>query len=262
MSDDKDKVCAVSVKIPDFWIKSPEVWFARIEAQFGTKGIVQDQTKYDYVVSALDVNTAEEISAILLSPPQQQKYENLKKFLIKTFGKTQAQKDAELLNLNGLGDRRPTALLRRINALNDDPNTLKRALFMANLPSEITTILAAQNLTNLEELADAADHIWEAKKVSGQIAAVSHAAQETPPDQEQEKPPGRGVEAFARNRRHFPRTKSSTPAPSNPNQSNICFFHSKFGMEARRCLQGCKFAALIPRADKPRPHSGNGPVGC
>ena len=28
---------AVSLKLPDFWTKSPEVWFARIEAQFGIK---------------------------------------------------------------------------------------------------------------------------------------------------------------------------------------------------------------------------------
>ncbi|KAK7473459.1 hypothetical protein BaRGS_00035288 [Batillaria attramentaria] len=128
---------AVTVKLPDFWIKSPEVWFARAEAQFGTKGINQDQTKYDYVVSALDINTAEEMQAILTNPPNEEKYIALKTALIKTFGKTQAQKDAELLHLNGLRDKRPTSLLRKINALNDDPKTLKRALFLVNLPSDM-----------------------------------------------------------------------------------------------------------------------------
>lgn len=52
-----NEVNAVSVKLPEFWIKSPEVWFVRFEAQFGTKVITQDQTKYDYVVSTLHINT-------------------------------------------------------------------------------------------------------------------------------------------------------------------------------------------------------------
>ena len=127
----------MSIKLPEFWTKSPEVWFARVEAQFGTKGITQDHTKYDYIVSALDVNTAEEVQSVLINPPAENKYNTLKKALIKTFGKSQAQKDAELLNLNGLGDKRPTALLRKINAHNDNPQTLKRALFLAKLPSPI-----------------------------------------------------------------------------------------------------------------------------
>ena len=77
--------------------------------QFGTKIIRQDQTKYDYVVSALNFKTAEEVHDVLLNPTEVNKYGNLKKTLIKVFGKSQAQRDNELLNLNGLGDRKPTA---------------------------------------------------------------------------------------------------------------------------------------------------------
>ena len=58
-------VGAVSLKLPEFWNKLPDVWFARIEAQFNTRGITEDQTKYDYVVSTLDVNTAEEMQTLL-----------------------------------------------------------------------------------------------------------------------------------------------------------------------------------------------------
>ncbi|KAK3773613.1 hypothetical protein RRG08_022322 [Elysia crispata] len=124
------QINAASVKIPDFWNTSPEVWFARVEAQFGTKHISQDQTKYDY------------------------------------------DKDNELLNLNGLGDRRPTALLRKINALNDDPRTLKRALFLANLPSEIRNILAGQEFRETEDLAEAADRVWESLSAAASVRQV------------------------------------------------------------------------------------------
>ncbi|GFR88953.1 transposon Ty3-I Gag-Pol polyprotein [Elysia marginata] len=136
---------AVSIKLPEFWTTSPEVWFARVEAQFGTKNITTDQTKYDYVVDALDVKTAEEVQDVLLNPPDTNKYITIKTALLKAFGKSQAQRDNELLNLNGLGDRKPTALLRKINALNDDPQTLKRALFLSNLSSDIRSILAGRS---------------------------------------------------------------------------------------------------------------------
>ena len=69
---------AASIKLPDFWTKSPSVWFTRIEAQFNTKGITEDQTKYDYVVSALDIDTADEIQHILLNPPARERYNALK----------------------------------------------------------------------------------------------------------------------------------------------------------------------------------------
>ncbi|GFN87854.1 transposon ty3-g Gag-Pol polyprotein [Plakobranchus ocellatus] len=81
-------ISAVSLKLPEFWTTSPEVWFARVEAQFGTKNISTDQTKYDYVVSALDVKTAEEVQDVLVNPPDANKYSVLKRALLKAFGKS------------------------------------------------------------------------------------------------------------------------------------------------------------------------------
>ncbi|GFR65672.1 transposon Ty3-G Gag-Pol polyprotein [Elysia marginata] len=171
--------CSIN-KLPEFWTTSPEVWFARVEAQFGTKNITTDQTKYDYVVSALDVKTAEEVQDVLVNPPDTNKYITIKTALLKAFGKSQAQRDSELLNLNGLGDRKPTALLRKINALNDDPQTLKRALFLSNLPSDIRSILAGQDFIDIGKLAEAADRIWETRGACVQHI-VTHGADSPPP---------------------------------------------------------------------------------
>ena len=85
-------VQAVALKLPEFWTDKPEVWFARVEAQFGTKGINQDDTKFNYLVSSLDNTTAGEVEAVLLHPPQADKYETLKKALLQAFARTQAQK--------------------------------------------------------------------------------------------------------------------------------------------------------------------------
>lgn len=243
---------AVSLKLPDFWTKSPEVWFARIEAQFGIKNINNDQTKYDYVVSTLDVNTAEEVQAVLINPPTENKYEHLKASLLKTYGKSQAQKDAELLNLSGLGDRRPTALLRKINALNDDPKTLKRALFLANLPHEIKTVLAGHDIEDTEKLAEAADRIWETRSTNYAVSSVG--MERSPPDQPCSSESCIGeVNAFYKNNR---RPGTGPPKPRYQYQASICTYHKKFGPKAYRCQPGCKFASLVTN----KKTTGNGPA--
>ena len=248
---------AVQVKLPEFWTKSPEVWFARIESQFGTRGIVLDQTKYDYVVSALDINTADEVQSILINPPNEDKYNTLKKALIKTFSKSQAQKDAELLNLNGLGDRRPTSLLRKIDALNDDPKTLKRALFLANLPADIRSILAGHNITETEALAEAADRIWETRtsavqQVSMAMPATHTSNMATFSEQNVGAPePNVSALKFGKRRQPPPSQRGTTSPPS------VCFYHQRFGPDARRCQPGCKFASLLSKANNQDSSSGN-----
>ena len=56
---------------------------------------MNQQTKFDYIIQALDNNTADRVQAIILSPPESP-YDKLKAALIGIFGKTQAEKDHEL----------------------------------------------------------------------------------------------------------------------------------------------------------------------
>ena len=248
------QVTRVTLKLPEFWVRSPEVWFARVEAQFGTAGILQDETKFNHAVASLDVAVAEEIQHILLKPPTEDKYPALKAALLQAFGKTQTEKDNELLNIAGIGDRRPTALLRRIEALNDDPNTLKKALLLTNLPDNIRSILAAQPLKDIKEIAEAADRIWETKTPNNAAQAI--AIEETHPTAHvdamyRDRQPNRHKQNHDRWKQN--EYKQGTHSHERGKQSDICFFHSKFGTQARNCRPGCKFAALLKR-------SGNGPA--
>ena len=120
---------AVSVKLPEFWPEDPEVWFIRVESQLRSRSITQDQTKIDNEVASLDNSTAAKVKAVLLHSPAANKYDAIKEALLGAFGKTQAQKDAELLNISGLGDRTPSALLRKLESLNNNADTLRRAFF-------------------------------------------------------------------------------------------------------------------------------------
>ena len=215
-------VQAVSLKLPEFWTDKPEVWFARVEAQFGTKNITVDQTKFDYVVSSLDNATAGEVEPILKTPPAADKYDALKAALLAAFGKTQAQKDSELLAIMGLGDMKPTALLRRLQSLNSDPATLFRAHFLALLPSEVRSILAGREITELADLAKAADRVMEARGLDSHVAPVTAQA----------------AHAISNARR--PRNRQGGgDIEENREGNHVCFYHVRYGKEARRCQPWC-----------------------
>ena len=229
-------VHAVAIKLPDFWPEDPEIWFARIEAQLRSRSVTQDQTKFDYIVSALDNTTAAEVKSVLLNPPDQNKYENLKTALLGAFGKSQARKDAELLNISGLGDRSPSALLRKLESLNNDAETLRRAFFLAQLPAQVRSILALQEFPDIHDLAKAADRIVEANNISQTVTAVSV-----------DRP-------SSANQRHHTAFKS--------NENYICHYHQRFGLKARNCKPGCLFSKLLStNPSSNRPSQGNASAG-
>ena len=158
-------VNAAAVKLPPFWSGNPEVWFKQIESVFATRKITVQQTKFDYVVQALDNSTAEKVQSVILSPPEEP-YITIRKVLIDIFGKTQAQKDQDVLNINGLGDKKPSELLQHIHNLNADPATLVKAFFLAQLPPEVRQILALSDKTDIKDLAKEADRIMEVSQLS------------------------------------------------------------------------------------------------
>ena len=227
-------VSSVSVKLPPFWTARPEVWFRQVEAQFATRSpaITVDLTKFNHVVAALDNATAGEVEAIILSPPRDDKYGALKAALIDAFGKTQAAKDMELLSLSGLGDRKPSSLLRHMESLNADPNTLLRALFLAQLLMEVCRVLAGSPTIDLKALAKEADAIMEAGSTGCSATGISAL-----------------------------RKPAALPTTTTPRE--LCFYHTKFGKEARKCTQqGCTMGHLVSSTPPAPPSaSGNGQAG-
>ena len=71
-------VSNVQIKLPPFWHNDPTIWLAQVQAQFITRGITQQKTKFVYVVAFLQPEYAQEIWDLLISLPQEQPYVKLK----------------------------------------------------------------------------------------------------------------------------------------------------------------------------------------
>ena len=67
-----------SLKLPTFWTSKPQVWFQEAVAQFRTRGITSDKTKYAYTVVALDQDTASRLLYLLRAPTAVNMYATIK----------------------------------------------------------------------------------------------------------------------------------------------------------------------------------------
>ncbi|KAJ8033005.1 hypothetical protein HOLleu_23119 [Holothuria leucospilota] len=175
--DDKS-LAALALKLPPFWPKDPTLWFAQVEAQFETRGITSQSTKYAYVVASLSPEFAQEIRELLINPPQQHPYDTIKQELIKRTSESEQKRLQKLLISEELGDKKPSQLLRRMKQLLGDStieDNILRQLFLQRMPQNVQLILASTADTiNLEELALIADRIIEQSNVP-MVAGTTHA---------------------------------------------------------------------------------------
>ena len=176
-------LAAVSLKLPPYYPADPEIWFAQIEAQFLTRGVTSEATKFAYVVSGLQPQFAQEIRDILISPPKDHPYVVLRTELIKRTSASEQERLQRLLTQEELGDRKPSQFLRRMEQLLGGkklPDSIFKQLFLQRMPHHVQSILASSRDTmSLAQLADIADKICEVGSPSPAVASVT--APSTPP---------------------------------------------------------------------------------
>lgn len=90
------------------------IWFAQDEAQFTTRGITSQGTKFAYVVAWLQPEIAEEVRDLLITPPAEDPYDKIKTQFIARTSTSEKKRLHQLLISEGLGDRKPSQLLRRM----------------------------------------------------------------------------------------------------------------------------------------------------
>ena len=239
--DEPLRVSAVQLKLPPFWPADPQVWFAQIEAQFATRGITVQKTKFDYVVASLAPEFATEVRDLILQPPEATPYDRLKEQLIKRTAASEQRRLQQLFNAEELGDRKPTQLLRRMQQLLGDKATntdaaFMRELFLQRLPSNIRMVLASTPDTgNIEDLAQLADKVMEVAVPSVASVTTSTELQQL----RQEVTDLKGMLQSLKLTQRRSRSRPSSPAPCSEQSQGLCWYHAKFGDQARKCRSPC-----------------------
>lgn len=248
-------ISAVNLKLPPFWPSDPHLWFAQVEAQFSTRGITAQKTKYEYVVASLSPEFATQVRDLILRVPDTSPYDTLKQQLITRTALPAARRLQQLFQSTELGDQRPTQLLRRMHQLLGEDaagtdGTLLREMFLQRLPANVRMVLASSGEgKTLEDMAQLADKIisaapppvaaitnhhppGEVEELRTEIAklreTIATLATSNPP------PPRRSPSPRRLLRPHSP------PPPSEP--TGMCWYHSRFGARARKCTPPCSYS--------------------
>ena len=220
---------------------------------------------FDHVISSLSPAFATEVRDLLLKPPAEHPYNTLKAELIKRTAASEQRNIQQLISGEELGDRKPTQLLRRMQQLLGDQlatagetNNFLREHFLQRLPANVRMVLASTDQgMELHRLADMADKVMEVATPS--VAAITS----TPPidvprtsDKSDLKQLTEKVSRLAslvasmtsvdqprhnRSRSVSRFHRPHSPAPKESQDNSLCFYHQKFGEDARKCRQPCSW---------------------
>ncbi|UYV65427.1 hypothetical protein LAZ67_3004340 [Cordylochernes scorpioides] len=208
------QISRLAFRAPPFWPNDVELWISQLEAAFGLAEISRDETKFQ----------------------------------------------ATVLDGRPMGDQKPSTVLAAMQhqARRNFYDTVLKMLWTRRLPQDIRAALAASSETSLSKLAEMADNIPEA--ILPMVSAVDQPST------------GHSVEAHQQLmtqiqdlHTQIEALKSSMDTPHNryPNarypthnkkrNAGTCWYHMKFGAQAKKCLQPCNFkfhgneyARLIP----------------
>lgn len=274
MSPPHDLTAAVSLKIPPFWTAEPALWFFQVESQFALRNITQSLTKYYYVIQALPAEVMLEIRDIISNPSLTASidpYATLKAALISRVTETESKRLQQLLSSAELGDRTPSQFLRYLLGLLGDKaptfdRDILRHLFISRMPPQAQQILAAFKGISLEQLAEAADNIVELapspiSAVTSNHIAPPHTPAPSTNSISQDLLAGiNAIQAqlsllttqitkltFSMQQQRSRSPRSLHPSPSRntsspaAQNSSYCFYHNKFGQNAKKCTTPCSY---------------------
>lgn len=243
-----------NLRVPQFWPQKIALWFRLLEAQFVSARITKDETKFNVVLANLGEKYVEQIEDVVMNPPTVEKYENLKKEVIKRLTESDSSRVRKLSESEEIGDRTPSQFFRDLRKLTTPsiPDDFIITLWKTRLPASTQRVLAASADTNVTAIVEMADRIHEIKPEQERITAVAKDAVSSEMQA-----------AFAQltlkidaiekaQRRFLSRTRGRNRSRSRSrdrraisqgvsDQGGICWYHQKFQDNATKCRPPCKW---------------------
>uniref|UniRef100_A0A5S6Q4F4 Retrotransposon gag domain-containing protein n=1 Tax=Trichuris muris TaxID=70415 RepID=A0A5S6Q4F4_TRIMR len=244
---------ALAIKLPAFWPHRAQVWFAQAEAQFKLLKVTSSLTKFYYAIAAFNDATAADLDD-LLQPVGDFPYEHLKKQVLIRFATTPDERFQSLMDSQALTEQRPSQILREMRCkatdLIDPESPFFRQLFLRRLPPNIQLVLKTLRTATIDELAQTADELMPLNSSINIVTAGDASSEVQALRQEiadlREQLRALAVVSPSQNRARRTTTLNRSPSGRrrlsiSPPPPTICYFHRKFGRDARRCRQPCHF---------------------
>lgn len=261
-------------KIQGYLPHNIESWFTRLEAYFRVQSwgkmpmARRDVIKYNVTIMNMDETLYEQAFDVIQNQPTTNAFETLKQAVISRFTSSSIARLEQLTSGLQLGDKKPSHLLsqlQRTGATTD--KQIIRDFWIQKLPvaarAVITGVSKGPTEMTLEQLASIADDVVDTMRTnklagiestndvtSADMAAMSSTRKledrvlslektlsriESKLGQLSNPSRGRTYE------RSLSRNRPATPAKTQQSSGDICWFHTTFGKEAKRCRSPCKF---------------------
>lgn len=245
-----NSVKAVRLPLPTIQEDNIELWFLQLDHWFNVNGIKNDNTKFSTTVAALSSKLLTQIFDIVSKPPEKEKFDAIKRALIKHFADSEQERIQKYVSGLQLGDRKPSHLLndmRRVGIESANEQLLK-GLWMQRLPVNVQTCLSTVD-EPLAKLAELADKVMETIRTSnGTVSSVNSSDKDTAIQElrnemrELARQVSRVMKSHDDTRRS--RSRSATPnkrlsSDNATSQSDECWFHKTFGASAKKCRDPC-----------------------
>ena len=225
---------------------------------------VTEQRQLPILLSAFPVSLTPVIKNLITKTPLNSTYDSIKREVLLRRSLSAEKRFQTLVNDELLGDRIPSELLRRMREQADVPaySAIIKQIFFSRLLLQAKAILAPMGeKSSVDVIASSADKVMEFTKgpittsISKSKAEVSTLSASGNTSQVATQMPI--LDALERltqeirklavvrsqSRRRQYKSRSQSPHHNrHSNKPGLCFYHSHFGAEARRCRMPCSFS--------------------
>jgi len=260
-----DVAAVAHVRLPTFWKHAPEHWFIHAEATFASQRVSANNTRVNHVLTALDEEGIRAVADLLGSSAT---YDRIRLRLIDVFGVSRSTRFREIVLPGGIGDRRPSQLLRDMrNAAPEDlGEAALKEFWLQKLPNNVLAIISSLD-EPLDALAARADRVMEVCG-SQRVDAVSGSDDRLTDLANAVRSLTQQMQTVVARTQHLPSENNTRADNHTPRQypssrrnaaknSEMCYYHANFGKKARKCLLPCNFETADDKTRDSRPQAEN-----
>lgn len=232
--------------------KNVEAWLKSMDRWFKASGISDADQRSETILASIDPNVLDQITDQLDRMPAEGKYDYTKVTVIAHFADSEQRKLNRLLSEMPLGDKRPSELYHEMKRVagNVLGETALKGLWAQRLPETCRPVIAATSGSAVEftRMADtivdalasrtvqqvAASPLNEINELKAVIAElktqISNFSRHSRPRSK----------SNSRQRQRTPSNRNNGTAANNETESDQCWYHEKYGNDARKCRSPCR----------------------